>query len=126
MSIWQGRSKRKVSGGRYRSFRDKRKKELGRQDILTKAGGEKRAKNLRSIGGKKRVKAVTLNEVNVVVGKKHKKAKIISIQENKANRHYTRMNVITKGAIVETDLGRVRITNRPSREGFANGLLLKE
>ena len=126
MSFWQGRSHRKVSGSRYKNYRDKRKKELGRQDILTRVGEEKKTKKVRALGGNVVNKAVFLNEVNVSVGKKHKKAKIISIDENKASRHYKRMKVITKGAVVETDIGHVKITNRPSREGFANGILLKK
>jgi ribosomal protein S8E len=32
---------------------------------------------------------------------------------------------MTKGTIVDTEIGKVRITNRPSQEGTINGILLK-
>jgi len=37
-----------------------------------------------------------------------------------------RMNVITKGAIIETDKGNVKVTNRPGQEGHVQGILIKE
>ena len=56
--------------------------------------------------------------------KKYKKSKIITIVSNLANRHFIRRNILTKGAIVKTDLGDVRITSRPGQEGTINGVLL--
>ncbi len=125
MSFWQRRSKRKVSGSKYKKQRDKKKRELGRLDILARLG-QRRIKKIRIMGGKEKTKLVRDGVVNVVVGKKLKKARINGIVENKANRHYKRMEIITKGALVETDLGVVKITNRPSREGFLNGILVEK
>jgi len=122
--LWQGRGLRKPTGGKYHKFRDKRKRELGRIDVLPTIGEEER-KVIRVMGGNKKVKAVKLKFVNVRVGKKVKRVEIKKVVDNPANRHYKRMGVITKGAIVETELGKVRITNRPSQEGFANGVLVK-
>ena len=31
-----------------------------------------------------------------------------------------------KGAIIETDIGKAKITNRPTREGSINAIILKE
>ncbi len=56
--------------------------------------------------------------------KKVMKAKILSVEENKANRHYERMNILTKGAIVKTDKGDAKITSRPSQDGIVNGVLV--
>jgi len=36
------------------------------------------------------------------------------------------MNVITKGAIVKTELGLVRVTSRPGQHGVVNGVLIEE
>jgi len=37
-----------------------------------------------------------------------------------------RRNIITKGAILQTDLGKVRVTNRPGQEGVINGILVEK
>ena len=50
MAITQARSKRKPTGGRYISYRKKRKTELGRLPSLTKIGKTK-LKVLRVLGG---------------------------------------------------------------------------
>ena len=49
--------------------------------------------------------------------KKTSKVKIVRVLENKANRSYARRNIITKGAIVETDQGEAIVTNRPGQDG---------
>jgi small subunit ribosomal protein S8e len=41
------------------------------------------------------------------------------------NPEYVRMNIITRGAVVETSLGKVKITNRVGQDGFVNGVLVK-
>jgi small subunit ribosomal protein S8e len=58
--------------------------------------------------------------------KTFKKTKIISVEGNQANPHYVRRNIITKGAVVKTEMGSVRITSRPGQTGFLNGVLLEE
>ena len=37
-----------------------------------------------------------------------------------------RQNRLAKGAIIDTELGKARITNRPSQEGMVNAVLVKE
>ena len=56
--------------------------------------------------------------------KKYKKSKIMTIVSNPANRHFVRRNILTRGAIVKTDLGNARITSRPGQEGTINGVLV--
>jgi small subunit ribosomal protein S8e len=34
-------------------------------------------------------------------------------------------NILTKGTIVETPLGKAKITNRPTQEGMINGILIE-
>jgi small subunit ribosomal protein S8e len=125
MSVWQRRSRRKVSGGKYKKLRDKKKRELGRQDVLAKVS-ERKIKKVRTMGGTERTKLLSDKTINVVINKKTRKAGIKEVFENRANRHYKRMGVITKGALLDTDLGVVKVTNRPSKEGFLNGILVKK
>ena len=54
------------------------------------------------------------------------KAKILNVVENKANIHYIRMNVLTKGAVIKTDKGTATITNRPAHEGFVCAKLIEK
>ena len=53
------------------------------------------------------------------------KAEIINVEETPQNRFLARQNRLIKGAIIETSLGRARITNRPSQEGAINAVLLE-
>jgi small subunit ribosomal protein S8e len=64
------------------------------------------------------------DSINVFIKGKSKKASIKNVIETPSNRFLARQNVITKGTIVETDLGKVRVTNRPSQEGILNGILV--
>ncbi len=124
MSIWTGGSKRKPSGGRYHRSIPKKKALLGRIPSLTRASNKRVIKKIRTKGGGRKNSAVQLKEVNVYDPKKKKtvKAVIQDVLENKASRHYVRMNVITKGAILKTNLGPVKVTNRPGQDGIANAV----
>lgn len=53
-------------------------------------------------------------------------SKILSVKENPANPHYVRRNIITKGAIIETEAGLARVTSRPGQDGIIQAVLLKE
>jgi small subunit ribosomal protein S8e len=55
-----------------------------------------------------------------------KTAKIETVKENKANLHYTRRNIITKGAVIKTELGEAVVTNRPGQDGMINAVLLSQ
>lgn len=124
MVIHQARSKRKISGGKQTLPWTKKKKELGGFPTLTKIGALK-IRTKRGRGGKKKKKAISLKQINVYdpKTKKYSKADIVSVLQNKASRHYVRRQIITKGAIVETNLGNAIVTNRPGQEGFINAKL---
>ena len=124
MARSQLRSKRKASGGRYHSARGKRKSELAGHPTHTKLG-ERKAKTTRGLGGKVKQSLLSASEVNVADKKgKFTKVKILTVLENPANPHLVRRNIITKGAVVKTDLGKVKITSRPGQEGTVNGVLV--
>jgi len=120
------RSRRKISGGLYKkSYRKKRRYDLAGDATLTKVGVRK-IKRTRARSALLKVKMLTTDVVNVYnpKNKKSQKTKIKAVLENPANRHYVRRNIITKGTIIETDLGKARITSRPGQEGTLNAVLI--
>ncbi|MBN1923611.1 MAG: 30S ribosomal protein S8e [Nanoarchaeota archaeon] len=125
MAISQRRSEKQETGKKYQTDRGKRKKELGRPASLTKIG-EKKIKAVRTLGGNYKNRIIQAAEVTILQGKKKITGKIVRVVKNPANRHFVRMNVITKGAVIETDKGPVKVTNRPGQEGQIQGILVKE
>ncbi|MDD4353717.1 MAG: 30S ribosomal protein S8e [Candidatus Nanoarchaeia archaeon] len=124
MAINQRRSVTKETGASYNTDRKKRKAELGRPASLTKIG-ENKVKKIRTVGGNSKSRALQYSNIIIMDGKKKIAAKIIRVVENDSNRHYVRMNVMTKGAIIETDKGKVKITSRPGQTGQIQGILVK-
>ncbi|MAG52508.1 MAG: 30S ribosomal protein S8e [Nanoarchaeota archaeon] len=125
MSISQYRPKRKVTGGIYINFRKKRKFELGSEANNTRVGGLKK-KSIRVLGGNRKSFLLTSDIANVFDGKKYSKSKIKAVLENSANRHFVRRNIITKGAIIDTELGKAKVVSRPGQESVINAVLLKK
>ncbi len=125
MALWQGRSKRKPSGGRLRPLRKKRKQEIAREPYLP-AVGATTWKTLRVRGGNTKVAILAGNTINVLDPKSRtsKRGTIQTVNANPANPNYVQRNILTKGAVVLTDLGRVRITSRPGQDGVLNGILV--
>ena len=124
MALWQGRSRRKVTGGRYRSGQGKRKTEIGREQQITTIGKTVN-KKVRTRGGNVKYRVLTTKLVNVYDPKKKKtvKTNIKTVISNPANPHYVRRNIITKGAVIETELGKAIVTSRPGQDGVINARL---
>lgn len=57
--------------------------------------------------------------------RKTAKTKIVKVTHNPANRDYERRGVLTKGAIIETELGPAKVVSRPGQDGVVNALLVK-
>ena len=124
MARSQARSKRKASGGRYRKIVGKIKSELARPTSQTKLA-ERKGKTLRIKGGNIKKLLLSADEINITDKKgKTQKTKILNVLENPANPNLVRRNIITKGAIVETKLGKVKITSRPGQEGNLSGIMI--
>jgi len=125
MSIWQGRSRRSRSGGRLRRFRSKKKHELGGLHREARIGGRELIRT-RARGGGRKIALAKAEHANVVDREKKtwRKVKIISVTENPANPHYVRRNIITRGAIIETELGKAKVLSRPGQEGNINAVLI--
>lgn len=126
MSVSHGsQHKRKPSGGRKHSYRKKRKHEKGSFPTQTKLGNPKR-KTSRTRGGNRKVRLLAAKHANIsnpTTGKTQK-TEILRVIKNPANIDYDRRGVITKGTIIETPLGRARVTSRPGQDGMINAMLV--
>ena len=125
MARSQARSKRKYTGKKYMSFRKKRKRELERPPIHTEMGPEKKKKQ-RIMGGNTKLKLFSSSYINVTdpSSNKTKKVKILKFESNAASKDLNRRHILTKGAIVETEIGKARVTSRPGQHGVLNGVLV--
>ena len=125
--LWQGRSRRSYTGKLLQPFRKKRKYEMGREQIETLIG-ERKVKKIRVRGGNYKTKLVKDKYANISIPSEGKvvKAEIKRVIENPAHVHYARRGVITKGAIIETAIGKAKVTNRPSQEGVINAILIEK
>ena len=125
MGIWQGRSQRKRTGGRLRPIRKKRRHEIARELQLATVGAGT-IKTYRVRGGNEKLRILTTASINVYdpATKAMRAAKIVTVRENPANPNYVQRNIITKGAILETELGLVRVRSRPGQDGVLNGIRL--
>ena len=130
MARWHGISRRKSSGGRLKRpsrYRGKRRTEIATEKQHSLIGKPNR-KVYRKRSGLQTVRILADEVINVndpSTGET-KRATLESVVENPAAANYVRRNIMTKGAVVQTDLGSVRITSRPGRAGVLNGVLLDE
>ena len=125
MARSQARSKRKYTGKKYKHFRKKRKRELERPRIDTGIGTDKKKKQ-RTMGGNFKLKLFATQFINVTDSSTNKtqKVRILRFESNEASKDFNRRHVLTKGAIVETELGNAKITSRPGQHGLLNGVLV--
>ncbi len=125
MVIFQGRGKKNLRGSRYKKYRNYRQHELGRLPSFTGLA-KKRIIKIRVLGGHQKLRLLKEEYANVVdpKTKKFQKVKIKTITDNPANRHFIRRNIMTKGAIIETDIGKARIISRPGQDGVINAVLI--
>ncbi|MDP6906123.1 MAG: 30S ribosomal protein S8e [Candidatus Thalassarchaeaceae archaeon] len=129
MAHWHGISRRKPTGGRLKRpnrYRGKRRTEIASEKQSTMIG-EPNRKLYRKRSGAQTVRVLYENQVNVADKKTGKvvQATLQSVSENNADPNFVRRNIMTKGAVVETDMGQVRITSRPGSHGVINGVLLE-
>jgi len=126
MVFIHGKSKKKATGGRYTSSFTKRRHMKGSRPAHTHIG-EEHKKTTPTKGGGHKTKLFSANKVNVYnpKTKKHSIAEIKTALENSADMHFVRHNTITRGAVLDTSLGKVKITSRPGQEGAINGVLVE-
>jgi small subunit ribosomal protein S8e len=128
MSEWHGDlHKRKLSGGRKRSYRGKRRFERGSFPTETTLG-ERKNKVDRRRGGNLKVRLYNTQWVNVSdpsTGETNK-VEIQKVIKTPANIDYNRRKIITKGTILDTSLGQAVVTSRPGQSGILNAIIISK
>jgi len=124
--LWQGESIRKVTGGRRRPAAKKRRSEIGGAPTETHLG-ESRTRIVRTYGGNHLMIALRANYANVTNPKngETRRVKIETVEKNTANPNFVRRNLLNKGAIIKTEIGRARILSRPGQDGVINAVLVE-
>jgi small subunit ribosomal protein S8e len=125
MSQWNIHKGRKASGSLLHKISKKKKFQRSR-DFLPTHIAESRVSGIRTRAGGEKLLVLSENIANVISGGKAKKAKIMTVTENKSNAQFARRNIITKGAIIQTELGKARVTSRPGRDGVINAVLIEK
>jgi small subunit ribosomal protein S8e len=118
---------KKISGGRYKKRRKKKSYELHSKPLDLVIGKEKK-KKIRIRNGKIKTILLRTNKINIINQKTHKTriVEMKNVSEVPSNIFLARKNILVKGAIVDTEIGKAKITNRPKKEGFVQGILLKK
>jgi small subunit ribosomal protein S8e len=122
---WHGRSVRKETGGRVRYARSKRRSEIGSAPADTLIG-EDRRKIVRTMGANQKVRVLRAQYANVANSKNgeiHRVA-IEAVNKNTADPNFVRRKILTKGAIIKTEIGEARIVSRPGQDGVINAVLI--
>ena len=127
MALSQSRPRRKQTGARYKEYRKKRQYELGREPSFTKLG-KKRIQVLRTRSNNRKLRLLGTDTANLFdpKSKSFRQVKIKTITDNPANRHFVRRNIMTKGSVIDTELGKARITSRPGQDGIINAVLISQ
>ena len=96
--------KKKLTGGKKKVWRKKRKHELGRQPSNTKIGN-KQISLIRTRGGNYKKRALLLENGNfsmITLGIA-KKTKILKVVHNSSNNELVRTNTLVKGSVIAVD-----------------------
>ena len=115
---------RKNTGGKYKASRKKKAYENQGKPRVAKLG-EKKVKLIRTRSGKQKLVSLSHNKAHIIAKGKAKVVSIKNVLETPANRFLARQNILIKGAIIETELGKAKITNRPSQEGTVQAVLIE-
>lgn len=122
---WRLRSKRAPSGKLLKKNTKKKRYMRGR-DFLPMHIGAVKAKKKRTRGGGTKLILLSSNIANVMHNGKSQKTKIVRVAKNPADPQFVRRNIITKGAIIQTELGEARVTSRPGQDGTINAVLIEK
>ncbi|MEM5830026.1 MAG: 30S ribosomal protein S8e [Candidatus Aenigmatarchaeota archaeon] len=106
-------------------YKVKKKCHLGGYDINPELSEAEKRIIERTKGGNRKVKLKFVTYANVFDGKSYRKVKILDVVENKAHPLFERKKIITKGAIIKTEIGLAKVTSRPSQHGVVNAILIE-
>ncbi len=125
MAQWQLRSNRAKTGKLLKKSSKKFKRNRGR-DFLPARIGVRKTSKIKTRGGGEKIITLTDDVANVMAGGNAHKSKIITVTDNPADSQFVRRNIITKGAVIQTELGKARVTSRPGRDGVINAILIEK
>ena len=127
MAITQRKSNRKASSGLRKKQRKKKKRDFGSDFIPIKIG-DQRKKVIEGLAFSKKQRLLEADKANVFDKStgKAQLTKILDVKENTANPHFVRMGIITKGAVIETELGLARVISRPGQDGVVNAIKIEK
>ena len=129
MGIYQGNDLKKPTGGKKRPHQKvKRKYWMGRFPTFTRLDNIERRRKIRVRGGNFKIRLKRAAYANVVDPSTNtaKKVRILRVLETPANPQYVRSEIITKGTVIETELGKAVVTSRPGQDGVINAVLLEK
>ncbi len=129
MGVYQGNDLKKPSGGKKRPHQKvKRKYWMGRYPTNTTLSNTEVRELIRVRGGNYKVRLKRALYANVAdpETKRVVKTRILRVLETPANPHLARSNIIVKGAIIETELGKAVVTSRPGQDGVINAVLIEK
>jgi len=97
--------KRRLTGGKKKSWRKKRKYELGRQPANTKLSSHKTVRAVRVRGGHLKFRALRLDTGNFSWGSEAvaRKTRILDVVYNASNNELVRTQTLVKNAIIQVD-----------------------
>ncbi len=128
MGVYHGNDLRKISGGmKGRHVKVKRKCLTGRYPLNPTVGEKTEVKVVRVRGGNVKVKVKTVGEANVYIPsqKRTVKVKVLKVIDNPSDKNLARRGVITRGAIIQTEVGKAVVTSRPGQDGVVNAVLVE-
>lgn len=112
------------TGARRVKFRDKKLAHIGGVFIATKVAETDMREVARGRGNTIKVKLKRAAYANVrTKDGKMVKTKITAVVESH-NKEHVRQNIVTKGTVLNTQAGKIKVTNRPGRDGVVNGILV--
>ncbi len=127
MPQWHSdQDKRRITGGRRKAYRTKRRFESGRYIAETQVG-EREVRVLVAKGRNSKLRLLSEAYANTTTpdGKRTEKMEILRVVRSPVSADYNRRRIVTKGAVIATKLGEAVVTSRPGQNGIVNALLLK-
>ncbi len=121
----RSKTKKNGNGKRRNKIRDKKRSEMGNYFIATKLAEADRVDIVRRRGGMEAPVLKNAGFANLLTKQGYKKVAIKGVTDSPDNRNFARQNIITKGTMINTELGKAVVINRPGREGSINARLLE-
>ncbi len=113
------------SGKKKLANRSKRRHEAGGYFVATKFSDKDVMRETRGRGGNVASKLQFVTKANILTESGYKQAKIKAVLESRDNKNFARLAIITKGSVIDTELGKAQVINKVGKDGCVNAKLLK-